>query len=111
MTRIPFDPLEAAYLLDAYLSYANGEEPRADVVRRVSRALRAAARRAGQRFDGSFRSEKGISAQLARMESTFAEREDPQNPPTKLFRETVELYRENPLAFQNLLAKAKKLAK
>ena len=103
-----WDIYESVILLDGYLELQQKKEPRAWVIRRISADLRKMAINRGEKIDDVFRNENGISYQLQSMESAYLGHQI-YVPATKLFSDTVSLYRENRENYFKLLSEAKKM--
>ena len=106
--QIPFSQHEAALLLDAYLETLKSNQPRHQIVQRVSDDLRVMAINQGLEIDDVFRNTNGITFQMASMESAY-KGQTVMKPATRLFTETVKLYREDRTAFERLLKEAKSM--
>ena len=103
-----WDIYESVILLDGYLELQQKKEPRAWVIRRISADLRKMAINRGEKIDDVFRNENGISYQLQSMESAYLGHQI-YVPATKLFSDTVSLYREDRESYFKLLCEAKKM--
>lgn len=101
-----WDIYESVVLLNGYLLACKKSEPRAYIIRRVSADLRAMAIHRGRKIDEIFRNESGISYQMQSMDSAYKGRKI-YVPATKLFQETVSLYRNQNSRFQELLKEAR----
>lgn len=97
-----WDIYESVVLLNGYLLACKKSEPRAYIIRRVSADLRAMAIHRGRKVDEIFRNENGISYQMQSVDSAYKGRKI-YVPATKLFQETVSLYRNQNSRFQELL--------
>lgn len=106
MTRQkPWSKHEAAILLDGYLRIVNSGVPKKDVIEDVSSKLRTMAILQGEEIDDIYRNTNGISFQLSSMESAY-HGYTIMKPATHLFKEVVELYRNNPDEFKKLLTES-----
>lgn len=101
-----WDIYESVVLLSGYLLACKKSEPKAYIIRRVSTDLRAMAIHRGRKIDEVFRNENGISYQMQSMDSAYKGRKI-YVPATKLFQETVSLYRNHYSRFQELLKEAR----
>lgn len=101
-----WDIYESVVLLNGYLLACKKSEPRAYIIRRVSADLRAMAIHRGRKIDEIFRNENGISYQMQSVDSAYKGRKI-YVPATKLFQETVSLYRNQNSRFQELLKEAR----
>lgn len=101
-----WDIYESVVLLSGYLLACKKSEPKAYIIRRVSADLRAMAIHRGRKIDEGFRNENGISYQMQNMDSAYRGRKI-YVPATKLFQETVSLYRNHYSRFQELLKEAR----
>ena len=106
---IRFSQHEAVLLLDAYLAVINNGKPRSEMVSLASEDLRRMALNRGIEIDDKYRNISGIHFQMASMESAY-EGVTVFKPPSKLFLETVKLYRENRSQYDKILAEAKAMA-
>lgn len=106
--QIPFTKYEAALLLDSYLKVLSGELSRMDAIRGCSRMLRSMAINLGIKIDGVYRNVNGISFQMSSMESAY--QGNTIMKPSRLFLETVLLFRDDYEMYQELLKKAKAMA-
>lgn len=104
-----WDQYEAVILLEGYLETAQGKYRRDEMVQRVSRDLRQMALNRGMTIDDAYRNKNGISRQMYSMDSAYQGKTLIQ-PATKLFTETVELYRTEPEKYLDLLNEAKAMA-
>ena len=102
-----WDKYEAAIMLDALVRSSNGEITRSNAVKMVSAQLRKRATARGMNIDDKFRNIAGIQFQMKGMEYFLTDGEKGMDKPSRLFRETVELYRNDRDAFNQLLAEAK----
>ena len=107
--QIAFTEHEAALLLDAYLKTLSGEKGQMESVRECSSQLRQMAVNAGTRIDDVYRNVNGISFQMASMESAYRGMTITK-PATKLFAETVSMYRNDRKKYEGLLKEAKLMA-
>lgn len=105
---VPFSQHEAILLLDAYLETLGSDQPKQQIVKRVSDDLRTMATNQGVKIDDVYRNTNGISFQMASMESAYKGR-TVMKPATRLFTETVKLYRENREKYNQLLKEAKSM--
>ena len=96
-------------LLDAYLRTVSGDASRRDAVKDCSDALRRMATNKGIEIEDAYRNIGGISFQLASMESAYRG-ETITKPATKLFSETVSMYRNDRKKYEGLLKEAKLMA-
>ena len=85
-----WDIYEAVILLDGYLEVLQTNQPKAQIVRRVSADLRRMAVNRGIEIDDIYRNENGISYQIQSMDSAYRG-EKVYVPATRLFAETVSL--------------------
>lgn len=102
---IPFSQHEAVLLLDAYLNSIATGKPRLQAVKKVSADLRRSAINNGIEIDDVYRNVNGIHFQMASMESAYLGR-TVQKPATKLFTQTVALFRENRDEYDKILKEA-----
>lgn len=107
--KIGFSQHEAVLLLDAYLDVINSGKSRQEMVRQVSEDLRRIAINRGMDIDDIYRNPNGIHFQMAGMESAY-EGITIFKPASKLFRETVQMYRENPSKYEQILAETRAMA-
>ena len=104
--QIPFSSHEAVLLLDALLEAQRTQQPKRLVVKRLSDELRRMAVNNGLDIDDIYRNTNGISFQISSMESAYTG-VTIQKPATRLFTETVALYRNNREEYEKLLKEAK----
>lgn len=102
--RKPFDLQEAVVLLDVYLSFNKKGSSNVEAAEVASRRLRKLARDRGMIIDAAFRSIVGIQNRLRSIGSMYEGNESMSTPGTQVFREAIELYRNNIYKYQNLLA-------
>lgn len=108
-TRQPnWDIYEAVILLDGYLESLQGKQPRARIIKRISADLRQMAMNRDRVIDDVYRNENGISYQMESMESAYKGAKV-YVPATKLFRETVELYRTDSGKYNQMLDEARSM--
>lgn len=105
---IPFSEYEAVVLLDYYLKSLSGELTRQEAIRECSKMLRNMAIDEGKEIDEVYRNIAGIGFQMRRMEAAFMPDMIQSVASTRLFRDVVEVYRNNPKKYKTLLAKAKR---
>lgn len=104
-----FTEYEAVLLLDAYLRTVTGDASRRDAVKDCSDALRRMAMNNGTEIEDAYRNTGGISFQMASMESAYRGKTITK-PATKLFTETVSMYRNDRKKYEGLLKEAKLMA-
>ena len=102
----PFNKYEAVILLDYYLQYLNGTLSRKEAIQAISEELRELAQKQNIIIDDTYRNIKGIDFQIRRIESAY-KGYTVSVPATKLFLETVELFKKNRKQFDILLQKAR----
>ena len=107
--QVAFTKHEAALLLDAYLKVVSGELSRMDSIKECSRMLRLMAVNSGIEIDDVYRNVNGISFQMASMESAYHGR-TMMKPATRLFNETVNLFKTDKEEYKKLLKEAKDMA-
>ena len=83
---------EAVILLAGYLEWLHTNQPKSKIVKRISADLRQMAVNRGIEIDSIYRNENGISYQIQSMDSAYKGKKV-YVPATRLFKETVELYR------------------
>lgn len=103
-----WDIYEAVILLNGYIETIQSNTPRLRIIRRISSDLRKMAVNRGMDIDDIFRNENGISYQIKSMESAY-KGQTVYVPSTKLFDETVNIYRNNREKYLELLEGAKKM--
>ena len=101
-----WDMYESVVLLDGYLETLKKIEPRSHIIARVSSDLRLMAAHRGLKIDAVYRNVNGISYQMQSMDSAY-KGEKIYVPATKLFQDTVSLYRNQNSRFQELLKEAR----
>lgn len=103
-----WDIYEAVILLDGYLEVLRGTQLKARIVKRVSADLRRMAVNRGIEIDDIYRNENGISYQIQSLDSAY-KGEKTYVPATKLFAETVKLYRTDLERYFEILEEAKNM--
>lgn len=103
-----WNPYEAAILLDGYLRIIHGELTKKEAVAIVSQKLRKMAANQGIELDDVYRNEAGIHFQMYGIESAYQGFTGTKRA-SKLFIETVRLYREERKRFNQLLKEAEDL--
>lgn len=104
-----FTEYEAVLLLDSYLRTLYDDTLRRDAVKDCSEALRRMAINKGIEIDDAYRNTGGISFQMASMESAYRGKKI-EKPATKLFTETVSMYRNDRKKYEGLLKEAMLMA-
>ena len=104
--RIPWDIEEAVLILDMLLKSLDGKLTRKEAIRQVSEKLRRRAVNRGIEIDDIFRNENGITFQMSALEVAYTGRKTKLKQPTKLFVETVNLYRNNRELYEEILKEA-----
>ena len=107
--RVPFTEYEAVLLLDAFLQFKSGKVLRKDAIGNCSAKLRRLAIANGMEIDDTYRNTNGISFQMASMESAYRGKTITK-PATRLFDETVSMYRNNRKKYEELLKEAMLMA-
>lgn len=103
--HVPFTQYEAVLLLDAYLQTISCNVSRKDAIANCSADLRRMAKINGITIDDSYRNINGITFQMASMESAYFGR-TAINASTKLFMDTVKMYRDDRESYNRLLKEA-----
>lgn len=104
----PWDKYEAVLLLDGYLDIIKNGTPQSEVIERISHELRTMAINRGYCIDDIFRNKNGITFQIKSMESAYLGY-TVIKPATKLFTETVSLYKCNPDEYEELVKEARSM--
>lgn len=107
--QAPFTQHEAVLLLDAFLQTVSGDASRKDAVSNCSAALRQMAKTNGIEIDDTYRNVNGITFQMASMESAYRGRTI-MKPATRLFTETVEMYKGDRKEYDRILKEARLMA-
>lgn len=97
----PWDRYEAVVLLEGYLDVVKKNIPRNEAIERVSLELRTMAINQGYDIDDIFRNKNGITFQIMSMESAYLGY-TVIKPASKLFVETVSLYKNNQSEYEKL---------
>lgn len=105
--RVPWNKEEALIIVDAFYQVKKGLITKRNAVKTVSNELRLLAIKNGIEIDDIFRNENGISMQMATLEHIYSEGETGLRSGSKLFREVMQLYSDEPEIFQNKLMEAK----
>lgn len=103
-----WDIYEAVILLDGYLEWLNTNQPKTKIIKRISADLRRMATNRGTEIDDIYRNENGISYQIQSMDSAYKGKKV-YVPATRLFEETVELYRTDAERYIEILEEAKSM--
>lgn len=101
----PWTIHEAVILLDGYLQVLSGNKEKKQAISDVSNKLRQMAKNNSIPIDDVYRNYNGITFQMASMESAFRER-TVMKPATKLFAETVNMYKTNFPQYRKILEEA-----
>ena len=104
--RIPWDIEEAVLMLDMLLKSIDGKLTRKEAIRQVSEKLRRRAVNRGITIDDIFRNENGITFQMSALEVAYTGIKTKLKQPTKLFVETVNLYRNHRELYEEILKEA-----
>lgn len=104
-----FSIYESVLLLEAYLNAVQERTPLNSVIKPLSLTLRQMAVNQGAQIDEAFRSEKGLNYQIRCMEAAYTAKKTFCTP-SKLFIETVALYKNNRTRYDAILAEAKSIA-
>lgn len=104
--RIPWDIEEAVLMLDMLLKSLDGKLTRKEAIRQVSEKLRRRAVNRGITIDDIFRNENGITFQMSALEVAYTGIKTKLKHPTKLFVETVNLYRNHRELYEEILKEA-----
>lgn len=104
---VPWDKQETAILIDAYLRVKNKELSQLEAVKEVSFSLRRRAVHSGLEIDDVFRNINGISMQMKIIGGLIDERPSGLHSSTKIFKDMVDLYKNNPHVFNKILIQAK----
>ena len=108
-TNERFSMYESVLLLDAYLNAAQEQVSLNSAAKSLSLVLRQMAVNQGVPIDDAFRSEKGLNYQIRCMEATYTAKRSSCTP-SRLFIETIALYKNNRTRYDALLAEAKSIA-
>lgn len=103
MRNTKWNKYEAALLIDGYNRVANGKISRKEVALNISERLRYS----GLVDSETYRNVNGITLQLGAIEFLMTDGAHGISHVSNLFREIVELYKENQAAFLILLEEAK----
>ena len=104
--RIPWDVEEAVLMLDVLLKSLDGKLARKEAIHQVSEQLRRRAVNRGIEMDDIFRNENGITFQMSALEAAYTGMNTKLKQPTKLFTETVNLYRNQRELYERILKEA-----
>lgn len=105
-----FDEYEAALTLDAYLQIVNGKK-KTEVQSELSKILRQKGANQGRDMNESYRNEAGMAWQLEYMKCAWTGEYKETMKPSRLFMETVDLYRNNRKKYEEILQKARELSR
>lgn len=101
--RIPWNIEEAVLMFDLLLKSLDGKLTRKEAIRQVSEKLRRRAVNRGIAIDDIFRNENGITFQMAALEAAYTGTKAKLKQPTKLFIETVNLYKIHRELYEEIL--------
>lgn len=104
--QAPFTQHEAVLLLDAFLQTVSGVVSRKDAIKVCSDTLRCLAKANGTEIDDTYRNTNGITFQMASMESAYRGKTI-LKPATRLFTETVEMYKDDRKKYDRILREAR----
>lgn len=104
-----FSIYESVLLLEAYLNAVQNRSSLNSAVKPLSFVLRQMAVNQGFQIDDAFRSEKGLNYQIRCMEAAYTTKKTSCTP-SRLFIETVALYKNNRTRYDALLVEAKSIA-
>ena len=106
-----WDIYESALLLEAVYNVENGKEAKRDAIKRVSLMLRCIGINRGFQVDDTFRNINGITFQYQSMEfSALGRTGTTHKTGSKIFDETVAMYKADKTRFDSILAAAYSLA-
>lgn len=103
-----WDIYEAVILFDGYLEWLNTNQPKTKIIKRISADLRRMATNRGTEIDDIYRNENGISYQIQSIDSAYKGKKV-YVPATRLFEETIELYRTDAERYIEILEEAKSM--
>ena len=103
-----WDIYEAVILLDGYIEWLNTNQPKTKIIKRISADLRRMATNRGTEIDDIYRNENGISYQIQSIDSAYKGKKV-YVPATRLFEETIELYRTDAERYIEILEEAKSM--
>lgn len=103
-----WDLHEAVVLLDGFLDIQSNNFPRTEVIERVSHDLRTMAINQGYEIDDIFRNKNGITFQMKSIESAYLGY-TVMKPASRLFTETVALYRNSPSEYEKMRKEAREM--
>ncbi len=104
-----FDIYDSVLLLEAYLNAVQNRLSLNSTVKPLSLILRQMATNRGTQIDDAFRSEKGLNYQIRCMDAADTAKKT-SCVPSRLFIDTVVLYKNNRARYDALLAEAKSIA-
>jgi len=105
-----FDEYEAALTLDAYLQIVSGKD-KAEVRKGLSKTLRQKGVNQGREMTDAYRNLAGMAWQLEYMKCAWTGEYKETMKPSRLFRETVDLYRNDRTKYEEILQKARELSR
>lgn len=105
MRQPKWDKYETALLIEAYWNIKkDGSRSRGTIISELSSSLR---NRASFEIDDTFRNENGINMRLGELDYLFSEGKVGLRNTSDLFREMVDMYRNNRTGFEQILSEAK----
>lgn len=106
----PFDLQEAVVLLDVYLSMVKNGEPVTRAAERASVRLRTLAKNNGLIISDSYRSADGLVNRIRSLAGLYTGKESRSAPGTAMFAETVSLYKNHRVRYEEILSTEKSIA-
>lgn len=104
MRQPNWDKYEAALLIEAYWRIKADRPTKGAIVAKLSSSLR---KRASFEIDDTFRNENGINMRLGELDYLFSSGSSGLKNTSDLFRELVDMYLNNRLAYEKILLEAK----
>lgn len=102
--NIAWNKYETAILIDTYIQVKEGKLLRKDAVAGVSKRLRDRMIKIGMTISDTYRNENGISLQLSAIGCAMGTESNGISHVSNIFREIIELYREDYAKFNQLLS-------
>lgn len=106
MRQPAWDVYETVILIDSYYKMLSGNMSRRETIRKVSNVLRKRAVNRGLKIDQTFRNEAGINMRFEELNYIDSNSNKGLRNTSKLFRETVKMYKKDRTSFDSILKTA-----
>lgn len=110
MRQTKWDKYEAVLLIEAYWKIRENRASRRKIIDELSNMLRARATSQGVYIDETYRNENGISMRLGELDFLFFDNGHGIKNTSDLFRQMVQLYKNDYNGYENILFEAKSMS-